>query len=89
MPPRQPSPVIVVGAGIAGLVAARRLVLGGRDVVVLEASDRAGGQVAHHTVGGLELDAGAESLAPRGGPVAARADRLGLGVEVGRPPAHA
>ena len=72
------SRVIVVGAGIAGLVAARRLVLGGRDVTVLEASDRAGGQLARHTVGGLELDAGAESFATRGGTVAELAGRLGL-----------
>lgn len=85
MPPRQPPPVIVIGAGIAGLVAARRLVLGGRDVVVLEASDRAGGQVARHTVGGLELDAGAESFATRGGTVADLADGLGLADEIVRP----
>jgi len=75
-------PVIVVGAGIAGLVAARRLVLGGRDVTVLEASDRAGGQVARHTVGGLELDAGAESFATRGGTVASLIGRLGLDDDV-------
>ena len=73
-----PQRVIVVGAGIAGLVAARRLVLGGRAVIVLEASDRAGGQVARHTVGGLDLDAGAESFATRGGTVAELAGRLGL-----------
>ena len=79
MPQQQMQPrVIVVGAGIAGLVAARRLVLGGRDVTVLEASDRAGGQVARHTVGGLELDAGAESFATRGGTVAELAGRLDL-----------
>jgi protoporphyrinogen oxidase (EC 1.3.3.4) len=60
-------------------------VLGGRDVVVLEASDRAGGQVARHTVGGLELDAGAESFATRGGTVADLAGRLGLGDEIVRP----
>src|SRR4051812_6659458 len=80
-------PVIVIGAGIAGLVAARRLVLGGRDVVVLEASDRAGGQVARHTVGGLELDAGAESFATRGGIVADLAARLGLADEIVPPAA--
>lgn len=78
-------PVIVVGAGIAGLVAARRLVLGGREVIVVEASDRAGGQVARHTVGGLELDAGAESFATRGGTVADLVTRLGLGDEIVRP----
>jgi len=83
--PQQQPPVIIIGAGIAGLVAARRLVLGGREVMVLEASDRAGGQLARHTVGGLELDAGAESFATRGGTVAALAERLGLADEIVRP----
>lgn len=76
---------IVVGAGIAGLVAARRLVLGGREVTVLEASERAGGQLSRHTVGGLELDAGAESFATRGGTVADLAGRLGLADDIVTP----
>lgn len=37
--------VIVVGAGIAGLAAARELVANGFDVVVLEARDRVGGRI--------------------------------------------
>jgi monoamine oxidase len=37
--------VVVIGAGLAGLVAARRLVLGGCEVVVLEARERVGGRV--------------------------------------------
>ena len=77
--------VYVVGGGIAGLVAARALVLGGRDVTLLEASDRLGGQVARHTVGGIELDAGAESFATRGGTVADLATRLGLGADIVSP----
>ena len=77
--------VLVVGGGIAGLVAARRLVLGGRDVTVFEASDRLGGQVARHTVGGIDLDAGAESFATRRGTVAEFAARLRLGDDVVRP----
>lgn len=36
--------VIVVGAGLAGLTAATRLVRNGRDVLVLEARDRVGGR---------------------------------------------
>ncbi|HTE60712.1 MAG TPA: FAD-dependent oxidoreductase [Solirubrobacteraceae bacterium] len=75
-------PAIVVGGGIAGLVAARRLALEGREVVVLEAGDRLGGQLARHIVGGIELDAGAESFATRGGQVAALATALGLGDDI-------
>lgn len=76
------SDVLIVGGGIAGLVAARRLALGGRSVTVLEASDRVGGQLARHMLGGIELDAGAESFATRGGIVADLATRLGLGGEI-------
>lgn len=78
-------PAIVVGGGIAGLVAARRLALGGRRVVLLEASERFGGQVSHHEVGGIELDSGAESFAIRGGVVASLAADLGLGGEIVSP----
>jgi oxygen-dependent protoporphyrinogen oxidase len=77
--------VLVVGGGIAGLVAARRLVLGGRDVTVLESTDRLGGQVARHSVGGIDLDAGAESFATRGDTVADLATRIGLGGDIVRP----
>ena len=40
--------VAVVGAGIAGLVAARELAAAGKEVVVLEARDRVGGRVLNH-----------------------------------------
>jgi oxygen-dependent protoporphyrinogen oxidase len=71
-------PVVVVGGGIAGLVFARDVARAGRRVIVLEASDRAGGQLARHIVGGIDLDAGAEAFATRGGTVAALAAELGL-----------
>jgi len=77
--------VIVVGGGMGGLVAARRLALGGRTVTLLEASDRLGGSVSRHTVGGIDLDAGAESFATRGGVVAALATSLGLGDAIVEP----
>ena len=70
---------------MAGLVLARRLVLGGGDVILLEASDRLGGTVARQTVAGIKLDAGAESFATRGGSVAALATALGLGEDIVTP----
>jgi monoamine oxidase len=44
--------VIVVGAGLAGLSAARDLMHGGADVVVLEARERVGGRVEQVSVDG-------------------------------------
>ena len=69
---------LVVGGGVAGLVAARELAHAGLRTLVLEGRDVAGGAVAGHTVAGLRLDAGAESFATRGGTVAALLDELGL-----------
>jgi len=74
--------VVVVGGGVAGLVAARDLALAGRHVVVLEGGPRLGGEVARHTVAGIDLDAGAESFATKGGTVAAFLGELGLGDDV-------
>src|ERR1700722_17869996 len=48
------STVVVVGAGLAGLAAARRLVAGGHEVTVVEARDRVGGRTE-----GLVTDDGA------------------------------
>lgn len=43
--------VVVVGAGLAGLSAARALRAAGRDVVVLEARDRVGGRTVNEPIG--------------------------------------
>ena len=51
-------PVVVVGAGLAGLACARRLQAAGTPVVVLEASDGVGGRVRTDVVDGMLLDRG-------------------------------
>ena len=71
--------VVVVGAGIAGLTAARDLAMAGLKVILLEASDAVGGKVCAHRVGGVQLDAGAESFATRSDTVAGLARELGMG----------
>lgn len=86
-PAGRPANVIVVGGGVAGLVAARDLARAGVPVTVLESSDRFGGQLQRHTVGGIELDAGAEAFATRGGTVQALAEELGLADAVVAPSA--
>jgi monoamine oxidase len=47
--------VVVVGAGIAGLTAARELRRGGKSLLVLEAARRAGGRVWSHSLGSGEV----------------------------------
>src|SRR5690349_18516858 len=49
---RRRADVVVVGAGMAGLTAARALRAAGRSVVVLEARNRVGGRVHNHKLGG-------------------------------------
>lgn len=57
---------LVVGAGLAGLCAARDLMDAGRQVVLLEARDRVGGRTysTHFEAAGLTVDLGAEWVDP-------------------------
>ncbi|HEU5042343.1 MAG TPA: FAD-dependent oxidoreductase [Gemmatimonadales bacterium] len=55
-------PVVVVGAGLAGLACARRLAAAGRPLVVLEASDDVGGRVRTDEHAGFHLDRGFQVL---------------------------
>ncbi|MEW1600064.1 protoporphyrinogen oxidase [Streptomyces sp. NPDC093808] len=79
---------VVVGAGIAGLAAAHRLLEHGARVTVLEASERVGGKLLPGEIAGARVDLGAESLLAR------RPEAVGLARAVGlsdrlQPPATA
>lgn len=69
---------LVVGAGLAGLVAAERLTAAGHTVRVLEAADDVGGRTRSRAVGGEAVDFGAEWVGGRHENVLALARRLGL-----------
>lgn len=58
--------IAVVGAGTAGLAAARQLCKKQCDVVVFESAERPGGRAATHRIGPYVFDHGATSVAPRG-----------------------
>lgn len=79
--------VVVVGGGVAGLLAGLRCARGGLETVVLEAEPTVGGCVRSHRVAGLTLDRGAESFAAARPGVAALAAEFALPVEepAGRP----
>lgn len=55
-------PVVVVGAGLAGLVCARKLHQAGVPVIVVDADDRAGGKLKTDEVGGFLLDRGSQKF---------------------------
>jgi len=71
--------VVVVGAGLAGLTAARNLVKGGRSVVVLEARGRVGGRMLNHDIGtGHIAEAGGEFIGATQDHIVALAAEVGV-----------
>jgi monoamine oxidase len=71
--------VVVVGAGLAGLVAAREVAHAGRSVAVMEARDRVGGRMLSHVLAdGAVFDLGAEFIGPTQNHVRALVDELGV-----------
>ena len=72
--------VVVVGAGFAGLTAARKLHRSGRSVVVLEARNRVGGRVWNHNLGGGHVsERGGTFVGPTQDHVLGLAHELGIG----------
>ncbi len=71
--------VIVIGAGLAGLAAARDLARAGRSVTVLEARGRTGGRVHTHRLDtGQTIDLGAQLIGDVQPRVSALVDEIGL-----------
>ncbi|MGD1936830.1 MAG: flavin monoamine oxidase family protein [Cyanophyceae cyanobacterium] len=71
--------IIVIGAGVAGLVAARSLINAGHRVKILEARDRIGGRIFPHRVGPATVDLGAAWIhGDRGNPMVKYAIANGL-----------
>ncbi len=73
--------VVVVGAGMAGLIAARDLLAANVSVLVLEARNRVGGRLLNHTLAnGSVVELGGQWVGPSQDRVLALAEELGLGL---------
>lgn len=68
---------IVVGAGLSGLVCARRLAAAGANVIVIEARDRVGGRLHTGTLAGDLIDLGGQWISSGQPRVVALATELG------------
>ena len=69
---------VIVGAGLAGLCAARELVRRGRSCVVVEARDRVGGRTLSRRLGRDTIDLGGQWIGPTQDRLAALAADLGI-----------
>ncbi|MBF4459180.1 MULTISPECIES: flavin monoamine oxidase family protein [unclassified Pseudoclavibacter] len=74
----QDADVVIIGAGMAGLSAARMLQDAGRSVLVLEARDRVGGRVKSEHHGETLVEVGGQWIAPDQTRLIAVIEELGL-----------
>jgi monoamine oxidase len=71
--------VVVVGAGLAGLSAARAVVAAGRSALVVEARDRVGGRLLNEPIGdGKVVEVGGQWIGPTQDHLAALAAAVGV-----------
>ena len=85
-PPSKRRRVIVVGAGMAGLGAARALSGSGLEGLILEASDRVGGRVWGQDFAGLPVDLGAMFIegTSEDNPIMGLMGEYGLDLQMGK-----
>src|SRR2546423_11538585 len=78
-PRKRSADVIVVGAGLAGLTAARRVAAAGKSVIVVEARNRVGGRTLNHELpGGKWSELGATFLGPTQDHILGLAKEMGV-----------
>jgi putrescine oxidase len=70
--------VVIIGAGVTGLIAATRLRAEGRTVAVLEARDRVGGRTWTNDIEGVTLEIGGQWVSPDQTALLETLDELGL-----------
>src|SRR5438270_13423959 len=79
-PPVKRADVVVIGAGLAGLSAARDVVAAGRSALVVEARGRVGGRTLNQPRGsGTVMELGGQWIGPTQYAIAALAKQVGGG----------